>query len=87
MKAIIFLTILLWTSTAHAADAFDNRRFVLVIMAISEAGGVTPIQFQNNTFTTDANCRKAGEKLIQRFGDNRTRLQLVFECLDRGSAV
>lgn len=87
MKALVLLTILLWTSSVHAEAAFDNRRFVLVIMAISEAGDVAPIDFQNNTFTTDANCRKAGEKLVQRFGGNRTRSQLVFECLDRGSAV
>lgn len=87
MKALVLLTILLWTSSVHAIGAVDNRRFVLVIMAISEAGDVTPIQFQNNTFSTDANCRKAGEKLSQRFGGNRTRSQLVFECLDRGSAV
>ncbi len=87
MKALVLLIALLWTTTANAAGDFDGRRFVLVVMAISEAGDVTPFQFPNNTFTTEVSCKKAGEKLIQRLSGAQPRLQLIFECLDRGSAV
>lgn len=91
MKALVLIG-LLWISTANAAADLDSRRFILVVMAISESGDVTPIQFQNNTFTTETSCKKAGDKLIQKLGSHnlsgvRTRPQLVYECLDRGSAA
>lgn len=91
MKALVLIG-LLWTSAANAACDVDSRRFVLVVMAISESGDVTPIQFQNNTFTTEASCKNAGNKLIRKLGSHnlsvvRARPQLVYECLDRGSAA
>jgi hypothetical protein len=92
MKLMLSLMLFLWTSAASAAGDLNSRRFVLVVIVISDSGDVTPIQFQNNTFTTEASCKKAGDKLSQKLSDHklngaRARPQLVYECLDRGSAV
>lgn len=62
-------------------------RYVLLILALMENGSVAPIEFQNNTFSTEAACERAGERLIQALKSAGATTRIVFACLDRGSTT
>ncbi len=72
---------------AMAADLeADGRRYALVLFQVLDTGNVQPVQIPNGTFSTEAGCDKAAQKLIEKFSRSKLRPQFIHECLDRGSA-
>lgn len=86
MRPLALLLALIATTSASAAD-LSSRRFVLFIYQILETGAVQVIPFENNTFTTEATCEKAGQKIQQQTLKAGLRSPIVYACLDRGSAT
>ena len=87
MRILVFLTALMMTTPAAASDLSNGRRYVLLLLAILDNGSVQSIPFQNNTFTTEASCERAGQKIVQHLARSGARVQIAYSCLDRGSAV
>jgi hypothetical protein len=62
-------------------------RFVLIVLALMDNGSMAPIEFQNNTFSTETACERAGERLVQAAKSAGATARIIFACLDRGSAT
>lgn len=74
-------------SPSVALGQSHERRFVLVVLQVLEAGQLHSLPFENNTFTTEAGCEKAGQKLQQQAAKASAKSPIIYFCLDRGSAT
>jgi hypothetical protein len=88
MRLLAFLLALLAVAPSQAStDLASGRRFVLVLFQILESGSIQPILFENNTFTTDQACQRAGQQFVQQFVKTPARLTVSYTCFDRSSAT
>ena len=88
MRLLALLLTLLAAAPSHAStDLAGGRRFVLVLFQVLENGAVQPIPFENNTFTTDQACQRAGQQFVQQLAKSADRVPVSYSCFDRGSAT
>jgi hypothetical protein len=88
MRLLALLLALLAAVPGHASPDFvDGRRFVLLLFQVLETGQIQPIPFENNTFTTEPNCQRAGQQFLQMFTKGAVRGTVSYSCFDRGSAT
>ena len=87
MRLLALLLALLMAAPAQASTEFLGRRFVLVLFQVLETGVIQPIPFENNTFTTEQNCQRAGQQFVQQLTKGTARVAVSFSCFDRGSAT
>ena len=82
---VFFLALLLSPLTALGQS--HDRRFVLVVYQVLESGQLLSLPFENNTFSTEASCEKAGQKIQQQLSKSDSKISIAYACLDRGSAT
>jgi hypothetical protein len=87
MRVLAFLAALALAMPAQASPEFQGRRFVLLLFQVLETGQVQPIPLENNTFTTEQNCQRAGQQFLQQFVKGTVRGAVSYSCFDRGSTT
>lgn len=63
------------------AQLDDQRRYVLIAVAISKSGESRPIPCPNCSFNSPQNCDREGERMRSQF--EKSGVQIVHYCVDR----
>lgn len=87
MRVFALLLALLIVGRAQASTDVPGRRFALLLFQVLGSGSIQAIPFENNTFTTDQACQKAGQQFVQQVAKGLARVAVSYSCFDRGSAA
>lgn len=86
MRILVFLLALVISPSVALGQSLE-RRFVLVVFQVLETGQLHSLPLENNTFTTETGCEKAGQKLQQQAAKASPKSPIIYYCLDRGPAT